>query len=294
LARLGRIVALMLVLPIAASFTVAEPAPVAAKAGPDCSSWSSLTNPPNTIRVLRRKSGRIETVNFRKYVVTVMGKEWPSYLPLPVVQAGAVAVKQYAWYHAVYSSRSADGRCFDVRDGTGDQLYKPSKARVRPDHYKALDSTWNVSLRKPGGRFFMTGYRRGDKVNCGRDATGYKLFARSATQCARKGHGWQEILRTYYGPGLDIVGGGGTNGSSATDSTTPTLSTPDAAAQPGIVAAERLPNGRWVDTSPTRPAAGLGSGFGGSASGGLGSASAVPTVPAGPFQRLVIDQVVVA
>ena len=55
----------------------------------------------------------------------------------------------------------------------------------------------------------MTGYRRGDKVRCGKDRTGYKLFARSAIQCARKGYGWQQILRTYYGPRLTLVGGGG-------------------------------------------------------------------------------------
>ena len=65
-----------------------------------------------------------------------MGKEWPSYLPQSLVEAGAVAVKQYAWYHAVYSSRAADGRCYDVRDGITDQLYKPGRARISSDHYQ--------------------------------------------------------------------------------------------------------------------------------------------------------------
>ena len=191
-------------------------APVAAaKAGPSCSRHSSLTRPPSAIRVLIVHSGRIQRVPFQKYVVTVMGKEWPSYLPQQVIEAGAVAVKQYAWYHAVYSSRSSRGRCYDVKDSTSDQLYKPHKSRVRADHYNALGKTWNVTLRKDG-RFFMTGYRRGDKVRCGRDRTGYKLYARSAIQCARSGYGWQQILRTYYGPRLDLVGAGG--GSSARSS----------------------------------------------------------------------------
>ena len=91
-----------------------------------------------------------------------MGKEWPSYLPQPVVEAGAVAVKQYAWFHAMSPRRTNDGRCFDVRDSTGDQLYKPGKARIRSDHYRAADTTWGVHLIKDG-RLFMTGYRRGDK-----------------------------------------------------------------------------------------------------------------------------------
>ena len=266
--RRGRLMykalALLLALPIAVSFAAADPAAVAGAAGPSCSSHASLTRPPDSIRVLRRQSGRIEVVSFRKYVVTVMGKEWPSYLPQAVVEAGAVAVKQYAWYHAVYSSRSSGGRCFDVRDSTGDQLYKPNRSRIRPDHYAALDATWNVSLRKDG-RFFMTGYRRGFKVRCGRDATGYKLFARSATQCARKGDGWQQILRTYYGPGLEFVASRGGSESS------PVTNDP---ASPDVVAgssAQRLINGRWVDSSD----AGIveeGAGFFGSTTGGLAAA----------------------
>ena len=282
--RFYKALAVLLALPIAASFSAAAPQSVAGRGGPSCSSHASLTHPPDSIRVLRRQSGRIEAVNFRKYVVTVMGKEWPSYLPQSVVEAGAVAVKQYAWYHTVYTSRSSDGRCFDVRDGISDQLYKPNRSRIRPDHYRALDATWNVTLRK-SGRFFMTGYRRGDKVRCGRDVTGYKLYARSATECARKGHGWQQILRTYYGPGLELVGGRGGSGSStqATDSQAPDGSTstapaPAAPASPApasgeVVAgssAQRLGNGRWAGRSPGGVV--QGAGFFGSTIGGLGAA----------------------
>ena len=207
--RIGRlgVVAMALAAALSIGLGSAE-APIAtANAGPSCSSHSSLTRPPTYIRVLRVHSGRVTRVPFRKYVVTVMGKEWPSYLPQPVIEAGAVAVKQYGWYHAVFSSRSAGGRCFDVKDSTGDQLYKPDRSRVRADHHRALDKTWNTTLRKDG-RFFMTGYRRGEKVRCGKDHTGYKLYARSAIQCARNGYGWQQILRRYYGPNLELVGGG--------------------------------------------------------------------------------------
>ena len=188
-------------------------APIAEASASSCSRHGSLTRPPSSIRVLRVHSGKIQRVAFRKYIVTVMGKEWPSYLPQPVVEAGAVAVKQYAWYHAVYSRRANGRGCYDVKDSTGDQLYKPGRSRIHTDHYRALDKTWNVTLRKDG-RFFMTGYRRGDKVRCGKDRTGYKLYARSAIQCARKGYGYQQILRTYYGPRLDMIGAGGGQSSS--------------------------------------------------------------------------------
>ena len=152
----------------------------------------------------------MQRVSFRSYVITVMGKEWPSYLPQAVVEAGAVAVKQYAWYHALTRAhRSARGQCFDVSDGVFDQLYKPGRARVTDDHRAAVSRTWNVRLLKYG-RLFMTGYRRGFDVRCGRDHTGYKLFALSASNCARRGHSYLQILRRYYGPGLEVKNGGGT------------------------------------------------------------------------------------
>lgn len=171
--------------------------------GGDCSRWTSTTRPPDYIRVYRNKSGRIDRVSFRKYVVTVLGKEWPGYLPMAVIEAGAVAAKQYAWYHSLSPRRMRDGRCFDVRDGIQDQLYRPGHARVRQDHYAAVNATWGVSLIK-NSKLFMTGYRRGYKGRCGHDANGWKLFARTATRCAFSGKDFLQILRIYYGPDLTI------------------------------------------------------------------------------------------
>jgi hypothetical protein len=250
-ARATRFTAVAMAIPLAASFVMISAIPVAGHASPrDCSRWTSLTNPPPTIRVLRRKSNKVEVVDFKKYVITVMGKEWPSYLPLPVVAAGAVAVKQYAWYHTIYTSRASDGRCFDVKDGTGDQLYKPNRSRVRPDHHTAIDMTWGVTLRKQG-RFLMTGYRRGGKARCGRDATGYKLFAKSATRCAEKGWSWQQILRTYYGPGVELVGGGGGGGteSAAPVAASSDQSSPSAVSPASLVANDAL--ARFTEAAPS-------------------------------------------
>src|SRR5690242_15447874 len=49
--------------------------------GPACSRWTSTTTPPSYIWVYRNQSGRIDKVPFRQYVVTVLGHEWPGYLP---------------------------------------------------------------------------------------------------------------------------------------------------------------------------------------------------------------------
>lgn len=202
---------------------------VAAHARPGgCSGWNSTTQPPDYIRVLRRHSGSVDRVPFKKYVVTVMGKEWPGYLPHAVIDAGAVAVKQYAWYHALGSGRvSKKGQCYDVTDGVGDQLYKPNRARIRQDHYAAVEQTWGIRLLK-NGNLFMTGYRTGNKGACGHDKTGWKLYARSAIRCASRGMGYLDILRIYYGP-VAVVGGSHRSAQSSWDSSTSVEMSADAA-----------------------------------------------------------------
>src|SRR3990172_12971143 len=68
--------------------------------GNDCSRWTSTTKPPDYIRVYRNKSGKIQRVPFRRYVITVLGKEWPGYLPVPVIEAGGGGGKQDGRDHA--------------------------------------------------------------------------------------------------------------------------------------------------------------------------------------------------
>ena len=266
---LGVIVALALLLP---AETVLAPAAAAAAQPGSCTGWNSTTKPPDYIRVLRNGSGRVVRVPFKKYVVTVMGKEWPSYLPQAVIDAGAVAVKQFAWFHTLGNGRvSRRGQCYDVTDGVGDQLYKPGRSRVHADHYTAIADTWSVRLIK-NGSLFMTGYRTGNKTSCGHDATGWKLFARSAVRCAARGMGYLEILRTYYGPGLDVVNAGSSqaDASSASDS----AQFPDSALFQGTVQSTDTPQ-----ATGTPPA--------GDQSVSAGSAavphSALPVEPTTPF-----------
>ena len=62
----------------------------------------------------------------------------------------------------------------------------------------------DIAIDPANGKLFMTGYRRGYKGRCGRDANGWKLFARTATRCAYSGKDFMDILRIYYGPDLTI------------------------------------------------------------------------------------------
>lgn len=185
-----------------------DPAPAAA-AGSSCTGWTSQAVPPRTIRVLRTHSGRVDTVDFRRYVAIVMASgEWPSRLLMPALEAGAVATKQYAWYYAMKGHHRAyyrsGGGCYDVRDDTMDQLFRPETARPTAKQQRAIDATWGLTLRKYG-RFFLTGYRAGVASACAADANGWKLYERSVQACARQGWSRQRIQQAYLGPNLSFV-----------------------------------------------------------------------------------------
>ena len=185
---------------------VADPQPAAA--GSSCTGWTSNVVPPKSVRVLRTRTGKVETVPFRKYVARVMASgEWPTRLKMATLEAGALATKQYAWYYTMKGHHRSNyvrgGKCYDVRDDTNDQLYKHY---VSPTdrQWKALDKTWGLTLRK-NGRFFLTGYRAGTNGTCATDANGWKLYAKSVEACARKGWSYTRILKAYLRPNLVFV-----------------------------------------------------------------------------------------
>jgi hypothetical protein len=180
----------------------------AARAAEACTGWTSDLTPPPTIRVLRTTGpvpGAVETVDFRSYVEDVLSHEFGAHNPRAAVLAGAIFVKQYAWYHAMHwRGKSAGGMCYDVVDSSRDQVYRPDRGTPDARHLAAVADTWPVTLRK-NGRFFPTGYRQGDAVACGADADGWHLFQRSAYKCGSAGMSMETILRAYLEPGLSIV-----------------------------------------------------------------------------------------
>lgn len=205
---------LMLLVGVALLFPAAAmTAPEASAGSRSCTGWTSSVIPPTTIRVGRAGgSGQVETVPFKHYVAIAMAREWPHYLPQAAIEAGAVAVKQYAWYHAMAGHhrrtfRTAGGACYDVVDSTRDQLYEPEEVGIHPKIRQAVDATWSLSVQR-GGRLFMTGYRAGSSRRCGADADGWRLFARSVIACARQGLSRAEILQRYYGPIGHVISAG--------------------------------------------------------------------------------------
>ena len=184
-------------------------------AGSTCTGWSSTFVPPTTIRVYRSALGRTVTVPFRSYVETVMASEWGPTNPPAALEAGALAVKQYAWYFARVwrGGRDSAGNCFDVRDSASDQVYNPSKVPAAA-HLAAVAATWPLSLRR-SERFFSTGYWPGTGT-CGAAVWNGRLYQRDAADCARHlGETAEQILRRFYGtiewvwPGVNDMTGDG-------------------------------------------------------------------------------------
>jgi len=170
--------------------------PVAAADG-HCTDWSSISQPPQSIKVYRVNEGFVETVDFKHYVMNVAAREW-NVEQTQLRLAGAHAVKQYAWYHVLhYRGGKFNGRCYDVRDTTADQLFANKPANQIPDRIRnAVNNTWTWYLHRDG-KLPMTGYRRGEDVGCGENG-GYRLMVRSARKCAKQGWSAERILEKYF------------------------------------------------------------------------------------------------
>jgi len=176
-----------------------------AQAASSCTGWRSTISPPSSIRVYRTGLGRSVTVDFRRYVLTVMASEWGPHYAVAALSAGAVAIKQYGWYYAMHwrGGRDAAGRCYDVVDTTVDQVYNPNRP-IAAIYGVVVDQTWRWFLRK-GSLFFLTGYRSGDGI-CGAQQDGWHLMQRNASLCAsRRGESAESILRRYYGADVSLV-----------------------------------------------------------------------------------------
>jgi hypothetical protein len=190
-----------------------QSAPATVAAG-SCTGWTSTVVPPPSINVLRTSLGRVDTVPFRRYVELVLAAEWGPGTAQEALAAGAVAVKQYAWFHALaghWRGGRYGGTCFDVRDTNADQVYRPATKIPTAKQRAAVAESWAITVRKPSsadpaGRFFMTSYNGGHSLPaCGAGVTGWKLWQYGAATCAAEGYTYEAILRIYYGPGLRVV-----------------------------------------------------------------------------------------
>jgi hypothetical protein len=170
-------------------FLSSQPAPTG------CKTDGTNTRLPSTILVYRVKLGRVDRVSFKTYVKNVLPNEWISSWPRESLKAGAMATKSYAWYWALHSTRKTPyGECYDVRDDTGDQVYRPGSAKASTS--AAVDATWNTRLTRSGN--VLAAHYCSTTTACGAWVTGDWMSQYGSRDLARAGKGYATILKHYY------------------------------------------------------------------------------------------------
>jgi len=160
-----------------------------------CSTDGTNIKLPSTILVYRVGLGRVDRVDFKTYVKNVLPNEWVSSWPAASLRAGAMAVKSYAWYWALHSTRkTAGGQCYDVRDDTADQVYRPSSALSSTS--SAVDNTWSARMTRSGN--ILQAHYCSTTTACGAWVDGNWLSQYGSRDLANAGDSYQTILRHYY------------------------------------------------------------------------------------------------
>ena len=170
-----------------------------ATAAAACGGYGSQTTPPPTVRVYRAAAGTVETVDFRAYLKNVLSREWISSWTTESLRAGALAVKDYAWYQVLHwrGYVSASGECFDLFDTTRDQVYDPSRPVYAP-MAAAVDATW-TTLALRNGSIVPTYYNAGSPNEpCGANANGWQMFQWGSQRCGLDGMSAAQIMSVYY------------------------------------------------------------------------------------------------
>ncbi|WP_084599363.1 SpoIID/LytB domain-containing protein [Actinoplanes subtropicus] len=160
-----------------------------------CSTDGTNSKLPSTILVYRVGLGRVDRVDFKTYVKNVLPNEWVSGWPAASLESGAVAVKSYAWYWALHSTRkTAGGQCYDVKDNTDDQVYKPSSAQSSTS--SAVDNTWSTRMTRSGN--ILQAHYCSTTTACGAWVDGNWMSQYGSRDLANAGDSYQTILRHYF------------------------------------------------------------------------------------------------
>lgn len=136
----------------------------------------------------------IEVVDFLEYVRNVLPNEWAPLWHQEALQAGAVAVKMYAWYWVSRGGKWSDA---DLMDSTCDQVYIPDSVHPRTDD--AIRATWGWKMDRAGDLFQPQHLRRCDLPSC--------MDQDLSVQLAWQGYNWQELLGHFY-PGNELKDNG--------------------------------------------------------------------------------------
>ena len=215
----------------AASGQAAPTAPAAA-----ASSGQGALAMPATIKVARRFPANdpdgviigVDTVDFRTYCVRVLSHEWApaSAFSDEALRAGALAVKEYAWYWATRPTKLPDVAAWgaNVDDTTNYQVYMDWDYGQR--YWDAVDSTWGTTMTR-NGQIFQASYYAGAYSGAATDGNHMTQWGSQYWAAQGRDHLW---IAEYYYPGTQFVGatGGAATGAPASSSSSAPWTGPNA------------------------------------------------------------------
>lgn len=163
---------------------------------------------PTTIRVAIRESrpngepnprGRIlyvKTVSFDEYVVSSLPNEWMPSWNQESLQAGAIAVKMFAWYRLL-NPTILDGWEFDLDNTTNFQTYREGNRFQATD--EAHTRTRNLAYALPDGTIVELNYRSGYQGGPNWEYRNANMMSQWGSQYwADQGWNMLRILQWYY------------------------------------------------------------------------------------------------
>jgi len=177
---------------------------------------AALTTPA-TIRVYRESLGIVQVVPFNFYCKHVLPSEWLPYWPVESLRAGAMAVKEYAWYYVSIGGKWKSLGA-DVKDGWTDQKYDPNRSAASTD--AAVDYIWSSYLLRNGALFPVT-YCGDNYLNANYRCPDHlsRMPQWGTFYLARdKGWDWQQIIHYYWDPVI-ITSGSPSDGSTRYEQT---------------------------------------------------------------------------
>lgn len=163
---------------------------------------------PTAIRVAIREArpngepnprGRIiyvKTVPFENYVYDSLPNEWIPSWQQEALQAGAMAVKMFAWYHVLHPT-ILDGWEFDLDNTTNFQTYREGNRFATAN--EAYQRTRNVAYTAPDGTIVELNYRAGYEGGPNWEYRNANMMSQWGTQYwADQGYNMLRILQWYY------------------------------------------------------------------------------------------------
>ena len=180
----------------------------ASQAGGQARANLAATPYPQSIRVAIRESrpggepdpeGRIiyvKTVNFDEYGKDSLPNEWYPSWQREALQAGAIAVKMFGWYHRL-NPVTLDGFTFDVDNTVNFQTYREGRRNQATD--EAWEAVRNLAYVEQDGSIFELNYRAGLPNDPNWAYRNSQKMAQWGSQYwADRGRNMLQILQFYY------------------------------------------------------------------------------------------------